>query len=46
MESVWHILITLVAIPIVLFLFQQYIKKAEKVKEKEESEWRGYVKEE
>jgi hypothetical protein len=43
MESVWHIIITLIAIPTVLFGGQWFVKKADMVKQKEEDEWRGYV---
>lgn len=43
-ESAIHVLITLVAIPVVLILFQRFINKADAAKEKEETGWRESVK--
>lgn len=44
-STIVHILITAVTIPIVLFLFKRFVDRSDKIKEKEEEQWRTSVKE-
>jgi len=44
MESaVVHIVVTVVALPLVMFFFQQMIQRADAIREKEEEHWRKVV---
>jgi hypothetical protein len=42
-QSILQILVTLLAIPCTVWLFQRFINKADKVKEQEEMNWRKNV---
>lgn len=42
-QSILQILVTLLAIPCTVWLFQRFINKADKVKEQEEANWRKNV---
>jgi hypothetical protein len=42
-STIIHVLITAIAIPMVLFIFQRFINRADEVKKAEEASWRKSV---
>jgi len=42
-QSIIQIIVTLIAIPVTLMLFQRFISKADEVKKEEEANWRKNV---